>query len=402
MSTQLIRKHVLGQTARSCGDQVVLPCSRHRKEDITLQPEMGEKLLVHSTIAEQRLLTLDAMRGVAALSVFLLHVSVYLGTNFAPGGDLAVDFFFALSGFVIAKAYSPRIRSGDLSFLGFVRTRIIRLYPLFFLGCMFGIVKIFFQIGLADEKAPTWLQFLGTLLSNLVMIPSPSSVFLFPLDNPAWSLFFELVANVLYVWALLGARRYRLWLLMLPSAIILFIGGYRHGDMGLGADWPTFIFGLSRAGYSFTLGALFFHVLGEPRRRASYWSIAVIMLLVSVFAMPMPGVDRRLFEPLMILFCLPIILWLGARLEIPARLRKIAGALGDVSYPLYAIHFPLTVMFGHLQSRLIHAPLLPTYTAFVAATVICAWLVARYYDGPVRAWLGGMLGPRRSTTTQIA
>ena len=93
-------------------------------------------------IAEERLLTLDAMRGVAAVSVLLLHVSVYLGTNFAPGGDLAVDFFFALSGFVIAKAYSTRILSGNLSLLGFAKTRIIRLYPLFFLGCMFGIVKI--------------------------------------------------------------------------------------------------------------------------------------------------------------------------------------------------------------------------------------------------------------------
>ncbi len=356
--------------------------------------------MVHSTIAEERLLTLDAMRGVAALSVLLLHVSVYLGTNFAPGGDLAVDFFFALSGFVIAKAYSGRILSGDLPLLGFAKTRIIRLYPLFFLGCMFGIVKIFFQIGLADEKAPTWLQFLGTLLSNLVMIPSPSAVFLFPLDNPAWSLFFELVANFLYVWALLHARW--LWLLMLPSAIILFIGGYRHGDMGLGADWPTFIFGLSRAGYSFALGTLFFHVLGVPRRRPSYWSIAVILLLAAAFAVPMPGADRRLFEPLMILFCLPIILWLGAHLEVPARLKTMAGALGDVSYPLYAIHFPLTVMFGHLQWRLIHTPLIPTYAAFVAAIVICAWLAGRYYDRPVRAWLGGMLGPRRSTRTQIA
>lgn len=357
----------------------------------------------YSTIAEERLLTLDAMRGVAALSVFLLHVSVYLGTNFAPGGDLAVDFFFALSGFVIARAYSRRILSGNLSLLGFVRTRIIRLYPLFFLGCMFGIVKILFQIGLADEKAPTWLQLLGSLLSNLVMIPSPNSVYLFPLDNPAWSLFFELVANFLYVWALLRARRHWLWLLMLPSAIILFIGGYRHGDMGLGAEWPTFIFGLSRAGYSFTLGTLFFHVLGEPRRRrASYWSLAVMLLLVAAFAVPMPGVDRGLFEPLMILFCLPVILWLGARLEIPARLKKMAGALGDLSYPLYAIHFPLTVMFGHLQWRLIHTPLVPTYAAFVTAIVICAWLAARYYDRPVRAWLGGLLGPRRSTRAQVA
>lgn len=80
----------------------------------------------------------------------------------------------------------------------------------------------------------------------------------------------------------------------------------------------------------------------------------------------------------------------------------MAGALGDLSYPLYAIHFPLTVMFGHLQWRLIHTPLVPTYAAFVTAIVICAWLAARYYDRPVRAWLGGLLGPRRSTRAQVA
>lgn len=136
--------------------------------------------------------TLDAMRGVAALAVVLVHVAAYSGVNLAPGGNLAVDFFFALSGFVIARAYSARLRSG-LSWLRFAEIRLVRLYPLVLLGCGFGLVKMLFQIGMGHETAPSWGQFAWILILNPLLLPAPG-VYLFPLNNPAWSLFFELFA----------------------------------------------------------------------------------------------------------------------------------------------------------------------------------------------------------------
>jgi uncharacterized membrane protein len=52
--------------------------------------------------------TLDAMRGLAALAVAVFHVYNPL----VPGGYLAVDFFFVLSGFVLDRTYRPRFAAG--------------------------------------------------------------------------------------------------------------------------------------------------------------------------------------------------------------------------------------------------------------------------------------------------
>jgi len=62
---------------------------------------------------------------------------------YAPGGFiahawLAVDFFFLLSGFVIAAAYERRLTDG-MSLPAFARIRLIRLYPLILLGLLLGV-----------------------------------------------------------------------------------------------------------------------------------------------------------------------------------------------------------------------------------------------------------------------
>ena len=61
------------------------------------------------------------------------------------GAYLAVDFFFVLSGFVLARAYETKLRT-SLSWRRFLEMRVIRLYPLFALGIIFGAVTIIGQI----------------------------------------------------------------------------------------------------------------------------------------------------------------------------------------------------------------------------------------------------------------
>ena len=53
--------------------------------------------------------TLDYLRGVAAFAVCILHFRGELGANLLPHACLAVDFFFVLSGFVLAHAYEQRL-----------------------------------------------------------------------------------------------------------------------------------------------------------------------------------------------------------------------------------------------------------------------------------------------------
>src|SRR4051812_42984167 len=88
---------------------------------------------------KEHFLALDGLRGVAALVVLVMHKGRWF---YAPGGFLghgymAVDFFFLLSGFVIAFAYDSRIKQG-LGALDFMRLRLVRLYPLIFLSMLVG------------------------------------------------------------------------------------------------------------------------------------------------------------------------------------------------------------------------------------------------------------------------
>src|SRR5262245_14845562 len=94
----------------------------------------------HRPAQGSRLETLDAMRGVAAIVVVTFHLGSLL-----PGatteGYLAVDFFFALSGYVLARTYDARLEHGMES-LDFIRRRIIRLYPLYLIGFSLGAASI--------------------------------------------------------------------------------------------------------------------------------------------------------------------------------------------------------------------------------------------------------------------
>ena len=84
-----------------------------------------------------RLVCLDGLRGVAAFCVAVFHQNHTL----LPGGNLAVDFFFVLSGFVLQRSYEPRFATG-LTADRFARLRVARLAPLFWVGLLLGVVNV--------------------------------------------------------------------------------------------------------------------------------------------------------------------------------------------------------------------------------------------------------------------
>ena len=82
---------------------------------------------------------LDGLRGVAALVVLVFHVfEVFAGGDHKKlmfnHGYLAVDFFFLLSGFVIAHAYDNRWNT--MSLADFAKRRLIRLHPMIIIGML--------------------------------------------------------------------------------------------------------------------------------------------------------------------------------------------------------------------------------------------------------------------------
>ena len=93
---------------------------------------------------------LDGLRGVASVMVIVFHVlEAFAGGNrfhqIISHGYLAVDFFFLLSGFVIAYAYDDRW--GKMSQWDFYKRRLVRLHPMVVMGSVIGALLYYWPAG---------------------------------------------------------------------------------------------------------------------------------------------------------------------------------------------------------------------------------------------------------------
>lgn len=133
----------------------------------------------------------------AALMIVQRHTGDWFGL---PGGQesyLAVDLFFVLSGVVISNAYESRLKAG-LSFVEFVWLRVVRLYPLYLIGLSFAVAATILSQGGASIHYLSRLLIFALLFLPYPRDESDSVGSIFPLNVPAWSLFFELTANFIY------------------------------------------------------------------------------------------------------------------------------------------------------------------------------------------------------------
>ena len=176
---------------------------------------------------------LDGLRGVAALSIVVFHFMEWIysdpGKNFIGHGFLAVDFFFCLSGFVIAYAYDDRIEKMGLA--AFFKSRLISLHPLVIIGSVLGLAEFLFDPLTGNQEPYSAGKLMLLFFASIFLIPLPimkdRSFNLFGLNAPSWSLFWEYVANIFYAFILYRtARRYLLVITML-AAVALCIVGYR-------------------------------------------------------------------------------------------------------------------------------------------------------------------------------
>ena len=157
--------------------------------------------------SQGRLPGIEALRGFAALCILLLHTRAVFGGEPVFGkGYLAVEFFLMLSGFLMAYAQEPRLGAGG----PFMIKRYKRLWPTMALGGVIGLPRLWIKS--ADPGT-----FLATAAANLALLPAWWAPFAFALNIPAWTIFYELVANTLHVFVL---RHLKLWMIGVGIALL--------------------------------------------------------------------------------------------------------------------------------------------------------------------------------------
>lgn len=355
---------------------------------------------------------LDGLRGVASLMVVLFHLfEAWSGGNHARQiinhGYLAVDFFFLLSGFVVAYAYDDRW--DRMTPWAFCKRRLVRLQPMVIMGALLGAVMFPFQNfsmfpGVADA---TTIKVVVVLLLGCVMVPVPPSLDVrqwgesFPLNGPAWSLFYEYLANALYAVLL---RRLPIATLAILTAIAagatieLAVFG-RDGDLigGWGPDITSIQIGLTRVMFPFLAGILLMRVgkrLVVPHSFA--WSSALLLIVLSLprfGGSDAPWLNGA-YEALCVIVVFPLIVAIGAgNRDLDGRSIRVARFFGALSYPLYITHYPLIYIYtGWVGEGDVSITSGIVAGLFVlVGSIVIAWLSLRFYDEPVRRWLSKRL-----------
>ena len=361
---------------------------------------------------------LDGLRGVAAIIVVAYHLiecyPAQLTTKFFSHGYLAVDFFFALSGFVIGYAYDDRWKK--MNTLDFIKRRITRLHPLVIFGTFLGVCFFYYSgsIDLFDkvDSAAWWMVLLQGFIT-MCIIPLPVSMDIrgwgeiTSINAPIWTLMYEYIANILYAFVFRHLNNFILSILVVITAIFTADCCLRLNIWGiLVSDWNSFTviggyilnpehiyIGFVRLLYPFLVGLLLSRIGKSIKMRNGF--LVTSILIIIMLCVPTLGGENKLidgiYQLICILFLFPLIISIGAGSVIEKnKTIKLCYFLGEISYPLYITHFPLMYMHTSWAHRHPDAPVSTHIFVAVSTFIIAvgiAWASLKLYDEPVREWL---------------
>ena len=316
---------------------------------------------------------LDGLRGVAAIMVLWYHV--FEGFAFASGtaittfnhGYLAVDFFFMLSGFVISYAYDNRWKEESknrLTLYSFFKRRLIRLHPMLIMGAVIGCITFLLQgsVKWNGSHTDTSMIFIALILTICFIPAYPGAGYevrgngeMFPLNGPAWSLFFEYIGNILYALFIRKMTNIALAIFTVITGVafalfaIFNISGYESIGVGWTLDYVNFFGGTLRMLFPFSLGMLLSRNFKPIKIRGIFWISAIALFIL--FSIPfIPSIQglclNGIYEMFCIMIAFPVIVWLAASGNTTDMFSTGACKfIGDISYPLYIVHYPVMYLF---------------------------------------------------------
>ena len=319
----------------------------------------------------------------------------------------------------------------------FFKRRLIRLQPMVVMGAIIGLITYLIQGGVRwDGTQMSFHWILIAFFLAMFLIPVyPGAPYdirgngeMYPLNGPSWSLFFEYIGNVLYSLFIRKLSNRSLAFLcgitgILWIAFVTYdISGYDMIGIGWTLDAVNFCGGLLRMLFPFSLGMLMSRRFRDKRRKANdkrrkakdkcqslslslsqcqsqslfYFSIIVMFVLFS-----MPYITKTgsislngIYELSCIILVFPAIIWFGAAADITNSFTtKLCKFLGDISYPLYIVHYPVMYLF---YSWLIDNELYslsatwPVVLLVMATNIALAYACLKLYDEPVRKKLSSI------------
>lgn len=299
-------------------------------------------------LKNDRFETLDSWRGICALLVALLHFQVnshLQNISFFQNSYLFVDFFFVLSGFVIAANYQERLATG-FGIGRFMLLRFGRLYPLYgfmllaFVGFEF-IQVLIPSLGAMGATVPFSAprQSFDTIFSSFFLLQSFGLYDFLTWNTPGWSIATEFWTYLIFAVIMATARHS---LVQISTALLLFciLAIYKFSPNGMNT---TFDFGMLRCVAGFSAGVIVFCIwqrwgqfIEVTRAFGTALELCTIALVVGFVATLGSG-SFAVLAP--IVFSLTVLIFAAEAGSISAVLRtKFFLLLGTLSYSIYLLH----------------------------------------------------------------
>lgn len=359
---------------------------------------------------------LDGLRGVAAITVVCFHIFEAFATSHLDQrinhGYLAVDFFFILSGFVVGYAYDDRW--GTMKTKDFIKRRIIRLHPMVVMGAVIGAIMFYTQgCSVWDVSKISVTALLFATFLNMLLIPATPGTEIrgvgemFPLNGPSWSLFFEYIGNILYVFFIrrLPAKALALVVFVAGCGLASFAIFGPLGDLcvGYSLTGTEFTGGSLRLLFSFSAGLLISRVFKPAANvKGAFWICG--LAIVALLAVPRIGGTEHLwmngiYDTVCCVMFFPLLVCLGASGKNTDKYTaRICRFLGDISYPLYMVHYPFIYLYYAWVKNedLTFRESLPGAAGVVVGSIVLAYICLKFYDIPVRKYLTGRFLKRKN------
>ena len=333
---------------------------------------------------EGEILALTAIRGLAAWWVVLFHLRAFLAP-WLPGwamaalaaGNLAVDFFFLLSGFVIYLNYAGRI-DGARSVASFLFSRFARVYPLHLL-MLLGFLGYFGAAALAGGTSLA-AQDPGYFLASLFLVQNWGALDGPAWNVPAWSISAEAFAYLAFpaLLALLAPQRRPGW--TLAGAIVLLGLSVQPFFAAFGYPFPDAVAetGLFRCVVQFAMGMLLCELYRRLKGRAP-----AAPLLAAAGLLALAGALGAPVVPL-VWAALILALALARRTALD---RPAFVWLGQISYATYLSHYLLLTIFKYLFVEEGRAVAAGPVALYLAAVLAASAALYHGFERPAQRWL---------------
>lgn len=369
--------------------------------------------------------SLTPMRGVAALWVMLFHIDVSLfyrdygallprtETGILSRGYLWVDFFFLLSGFVMAHVYSQQLLQTPRTqaIKQYLWARFARVYPLH----LFTLVVLMVAVPLVASLYPavvdgSWTTYFAwsAVPSNLLLTQSMNQHVYLSWNMVSWSIAAEWWTYVLAIPCIILMASLRLWFALVVAALsaaLLVCLVYWLPSHNLDI---TFNYGFFRCLFEFNIGLMLYQLFKRNILRpvlASDWlAIVLLSLIALVFH---SGWQDLLVIP--VFSCLILALAYN-RGRVETILNKPAlQYLGDISYAIYMVHCLWFMVFWFafplLKNQWGVASISPVgkiiyVMVFAGLTLMSSHFVHRYVERPAQRKLLSLF--KRESTKAMA